>query len=154
MFDFIKKILSPSHEKPNKFKVTSEKKVQVATCALFIELARADSNFNAAEKEKIISIMKKSFDLDENYVKELIELAAEKVDKSISLYEFTPVINESFPPEEKYELLKNLWRLVYIDNILDKYEEHLVKRIGKMLNVEYSDIIAAKLQIKEEVKKN
>ncbi len=85
-------------------------------------------------------------------LKSLLQLAAESVNKSISLYEFTPVINSSFTSEEKFALLKDLWRLVYVDDRLDKYEEHLVKRIGNMIGVEYSDIVAAKLQVKEEKK--
>jgi uncharacterized tellurite resistance protein B-like protein len=151
MFDFLKKILLPSEEKQETIKVGSGRKLQIATCALFIELAKADSSFDDIEREKIIRIMKRTFDLEEDYIHDLIELASEHVEKSISLYEFTPIINDSFSPAEKYELLKNLWRLVYIDNELDKYEEHLVKRIGKMLNVEYTEIIAARMQVKEEL---
>jgi uncharacterized tellurite resistance protein B-like protein len=45
---------------------------------------------------------------------------------------------------------KNLWRLIYIDKTLHSHEDHLIKKIGTILNMEHRDIIAAKLMIKEE----
>jgi uncharacterized tellurite resistance protein B-like protein len=149
MLDALKKILSSKKETKTSSS-QGDQKVHLAACSLFIEIAKADSSFDQVEKEKIISTMKKSFSLEEEYVHDLMELAAENVNKSISLYEFTPVINENFTLEEKFALLKDLWRLVYIDSTLDKYEEHLVKRIGNMIGVEYQDIVAAKLQAKAE----
>jgi len=151
MLDALKKILSVKKESQTSPSGNAGK-VHLAACALFIEIAKADSSFDQVEKEKIISIMKKSFSLEQEYVHELIELAADNVKRSISLYEFTPVINENFTPEEKFALLKDLWHLVYVDSTLDKYEEHLVKRIGNMIGVEYQDIVAAKLQAKAENK--
>lgn len=150
MFEFIKEILSTSSQEEN---VGNEKKLQIATCALFVEMARADDNFTNDEREKIISIMKKTFELDENYVEEIIELSEKKVDESVDVYEFTTVINNSFSKDEKFDLLKNLWRLIFLDNNLDKYEDSLVRKIGILLNVEHSDIVAAKIFVKDELKK-
>lgn len=127
-----------------------EKKLQIATCALFVELAKADSRFDENEREHIINVMREKFNLEKQYVNELLELAERKLKDTVSLYEFTTVINEKFSHEEKFELLLNLWRLIFVDKKLDKYEDHLIKLIGGMLNVEHRDIIAAKLIVKEE----
>jgi hypothetical protein len=35
---------------------------------------------------------------------------------------------------------------------MDQYEEHIVKKIGMLINVDYRDIISAKLQVKQELK--
>jgi uncharacterized tellurite resistance protein B-like protein len=48
--------------------------------------------------------------------------------------------------------MKNLWRLIYTDQKLDKYEDQLVKKLGKMLHLEHKDVIAAKLMVKKESK--
>jgi uncharacterized tellurite resistance protein B-like protein len=126
------------------------RQLQVATCALLLEMANADSEFSDDERKKIITVMQKTFNLEREYVDELIELSEENVRKSISIYEFTTTINESFSKDEKFELLKNLWRLIYTDETLNMHEDHLIKRIGNTLNMDHRDVIAAKLMVKEE----
>ena len=48
-------------------------------------------------------------------------------------------------------LIKNLWRLIYTDARLDKYEDHLIKLIGGMLNLEHKQIIDAKMLVRYEL---
>jgi uncharacterized tellurite resistance protein B-like protein len=148
MLEYLKKIFFPFPD--NSLNVSADEKLQVATCALFIEMAKADGNITREEEEKIISIMKSIFDLDEEYVAELIEYAEADIKESISLYEFTRILDAKLTREEKYEVMKNMWRLIYLDKKLDKYEDQLVKRIGGMLNLDFRETIAAKLEIKKE----
>ncbi|MGE5795394.1 MAG: TerB family tellurite resistance protein [Ignavibacteria bacterium] len=157
MLSYLKKILMPEDRLENKYSASAnanqaERKIQIATCILFVELANADSRFSTEELGKIISIMKKTFSLDEEEVKELIELAQERIRIDDSTYEYTTVISRNFSNPEKYELLKNLWHLVFIDKSMDKYEEHMVKKIGMLINVDYRDIISARLLVKQELK--
>ena len=132
---------------------TTDKKVQIATCALLLEMANADDNFTEEERKKIISVMQRTFDLSREYVDELIELSEERIKKSIDIFGFAITINENFSKDEKFELLKNLWRLIYTDDTLDMNEDHLMKKIANTLNMEHSDIIAAKFMVKEENQK-
>lgn len=159
MLDRLRKLLTePSAEetfsvsdKPNKDSHSSEIKLQLATCALFIETARSDYNFTVEEYKEIISIMQKKFGLEKKYIEELIELAKRELEKSVSICEFTKIINEKFSHNEKFELMKNIWRLIYADKKLDKYEDQLVKKIGAILSLGHKkDVIAAKLLVKNE----
>ena len=153
---FLKKILNGSQNRQeiisSSVKPNNEKKIQIAACALLVEIGKADSNFTNEERKKIISIMKNTFNVEEDYVNELIELSEKNFDENESIYEYTTIINNNFTNDEKFELLKNIWRLIYTDENLSRYEEHLVKMIGALLNIEYSNIIGAKLLIKEELK--
>lgn len=159
MFEYLKKILSPELEEQvlqeleTSSTIATSKKYQVATAALLIEVAKADGDFSKDERERIINLMKKDFDLDDECVDELMELSEQKVKDSISVYEFTSVINETFSQSEKLELLKNLWRIIYEDGKLDSHEDRLIKIIGSTMNVEHKDIIAAKLFVKQELRK-
>lgn len=157
MFEYLRKVLSAekdeqitqlqkieTHESPNK-------KYQVATAALLVEVAKADGNFSEDERKRIIDLMKKDFDLDDECVNELLALSEQKVKDSVSIYEFSSVINESFTQQEKLELLKNLWRIIYEDGKLDSHEDRLIKIIGSTLNLDHKDIIAAKLFVKQEL---
>lgn len=129
------------------------KRIQIATCALFLEIARADSNYDTAEREKIVSIMRATFKIEPEYVQELMNLAENSVSKSSSIYEYTGLVKKSFNRKEKSEILENLWRLVFVDELLDKYEAHLIKIIGQNLGFDSREILAAKLTVLDEMKK-
>lgn len=134
--------------------VSLNKKLQLATCAIFLEMARVDYNVTEEERKEIISIMKQTFGLEKHHIDELIDLALRQLDQTVSIYEFTDIINKNFSHEEKFELIKNLWRLIYADKKLDKYEDQLIKKIGAVLNLDHKkDVIAAKLLVKEEMQK-
>lgn len=158
MLNYLKQIFALEGEEkgsahPGKpVKINEEKKLQVATCALLLEMAKADEEFSDDERTKIISVIQKTFSLDKEYIDELIELSEERIKESISIYEFSTIINQNFSKDEKFELLKNLWRLIYVDETLNMHEDHLIKKIGSTLNMEHRDIIAAKLMVKEENK--
>ena len=159
MFDYLKKTLlqdknqDETTEPVEKREETHHKKLQIATAALFIEMAKADGNFSDGERERVMHIMLNTFNLDEDCVNELIELSEKKLEKSISVYEFTSIINDHFSREEKFELLEGLWKIIYVDDKLDKYEDRLVKVIGGLINVDHKDIINAKLLVKEKLKR-
>jgi uncharacterized tellurite resistance protein B-like protein len=158
MIRFLKTILTSGNnndkgiEQLHSHDFDNEKKIQIAACTLLVEMGKADSNFTDDERQAIISIMQDTFNLEEDYIKELIELSESKASENDSIYEYATLINNNFTNEEKFNLLKNLWRLIFIDDNLDKYEERLVKKIGVLLNIEYSNIISAKLIVKEEMK--
>jgi uncharacterized tellurite resistance protein B-like protein len=156
MFDHLRKIFggdtSPQIEGRNTENNSEKKKLQIATCAIFLEMAKSDENCTEEESKQIVSIMQKTFNLEKEFVDELIDLAKTRIKQSISIYEFTGIINTNFTPDEKFELMKNLWRLIYTDQKLDKYEDQLVKKLGKMLHLEHKDVIAAKLMVKKESK--
>lgn len=155
MLKYLKDILNKSETNFNSETIHSDKnvvlKLQIATCALFLEIAHADDEFLDIEKDKIISVMKKLFNLDNEKVALLLELSEEKRTDSVSLYEYTDVINSNFNKEEKYQVLKNLWHLILIDEDLDSHEEHFIRKISGNLKMSHGDMIAAKLEVKAEL---
>jgi tellurite resistance protein len=71
MLDYLRKILSPEVEAPDYIPETrnskSEKrKLEIATCALFVEMAKADGEFTEDERNKIIKVMKETLNLKMN----------------------------------------------------------------------------------------
>ena len=128
-----------------------QKSAQIATCALFIEVANSDEEFTDDEKKLIYNLMRKQFNLSEDELKELIKQSQEEIKESVSLYEFTDVINHNFSDSEKYSILKNLWKLILIDGKLDSHEEFFVRRISGNLHLEHQDLIAAKMEVKKEM---
>ncbi|MCW8811557.1 MAG: TerB family tellurite resistance protein, partial [Ignavibacteriaceae bacterium] len=118
MFEYLRKVLltekdEHTEEKFSQPEESRSKKLQVATAALFVEIAEADGKFSDNERKRIIDLMKAEFNLGDECVNELLNLSEQKVKDSVSVYEFTSVINESFSQKEKLELIKNLWRIIY-----------------------------------------
>ncbi|MBU0472587.1 MAG: TerB family tellurite resistance protein [Bacteroidetes bacterium] len=149
MLDFFKNIITTENFAEN---YDSQKQLQLATCALFIEVANADDDFSKVENEFIKKIIKEKFGLEDGLVNELLEESRLKTEKSISLYEFTKTINQFFNKKEKIEIVKNLWKLVFSDGVMDKYEEHFMRTISNNLHLPHSEMIATKLEAKEEAK--
>ncbi len=150
MIKLLKEILIGTPEKKETM-FSHEEKIKVATCALLIEVANSDDEFAEVEKEKIIEIMHTIFSLSEDEVSELIELAQQHLEESISLYEFTDVINKNFSRDEKLEILKNIWRLIFADGKMDQYEEYFIRKISRNLNLYHQDFIDTKIAVKQEL---
>lgn len=145
MLSFLKEIFSDNNSNDV---AKQQKRIQIATTALFLEIVKADNEFSLEERKLLIDILKNIFKLNDEEVHELLDIAEERILRSVSLYEFTDEINKHFNYEEKFELVKNLWRLTYSDNVLNKYEDYLVRLISNNLKISHRDMIAAKLSVK------
>ena len=132
--------------------MNKNKKVQIATCALFIQMAEADGHFDDAEFDMIIQIMTDIFRLTSKDIHAIIKESKHEVKESISMSEFSSLIRDTFSDDEKFELMLNLWRLIYVDKRLDMYEDNLIKRIAGSIGVSHRKMIGAKMLIREEMK--
>lgn len=119
---------------------------QLATAALLIEVASADRDFDPQELETLKSILAQKFALDTAQLQELTELAESEQEQATSLYQFTQLINQDCKPEEKYQLLQAMWEVAYADDNLDKYEEHLIRKVAELIYVPHNEFIRAKFE--------
>lgn len=152
MLNSLKKLLfEKNNQGENSLSENNTHRLEVATCALFIELAKADGDFSVDEKNFIISKMKNCFNLNDIEVKTVFELAEQKVDNSISIYEFTSTLNNNLTQSDKESVVKNFWRLIFSDKKLNAYEDSLIKKIAFTLSLEHKQIIDLKLSVKREL---
>lgn len=157
MFEKLKSFLIQNRENSplNKYPdpIGQASKIQIAATALMVEMANSDGNITEEEYESIVNSVKNVFKIEKEKVKELIKISKEELKESVSLYEFSGVINANFSHEEKIELMDQLWMLIYTDHKLDKYEDKLIKQIGGMLKLDHKEIINSKLFIKQQMGK-
>ena len=116
----------------------------LAICILMIEVSRSDDNFDDIEKEKILSILKSKYELDDTQLKIIMKIANQKNDDMISLYEWTTIINNTYQYDERVKILRSLWEVAYADNVIDKYEDYTIRKIADLIYVKHSDFIKAK----------
>ncbi|MBU0985979.1 MAG: TerB family tellurite resistance protein [Proteobacteria bacterium] len=122
--------------------------LRVATCALFIEIARIDQTFTEAEMETILSILKDKYGLSREHADVLIEAAEKELEESVDLWQFARLINENYSNEEKIEIVEMLWQIVYVDGKMDQYEHYLMNKLKNLLRISHSQLIDAKLKVK------
>ena len=120
----------------------------VATAALLVEVMRADYEVRSEERDAVLRALGAAFgDLSPDETRELLERAEEQADDATSLYEFTQHINRQLDHEQKAHVVELLWRVAYADGDLDKYEEHLVRRIADLIHVPHSVFIRMKHKV-------
>lgn len=123
--------------------------IKLATCALLIEMASIDDEFDPVEKERIAGYFKDNYSLNENEINQLFDLAREQLDTRIDLWGFTNLINLNYSIEQKMKVIEMIWEVVYADGKLSAHEDYLVHKLYKMLNLQHNQMIEAKLKVLE-----
>ena len=135
---FFQKKLAQSDEQ------TTDHSINLAAAALLIEVARADLELDDREQNKIIELLQTTLQLPEEDIHSLITLATEESESASSLFEFTTLINEHYSDEQKQVLMEQLWHVAFADDELDKYEEHLLRRIADLIHLPHRIFIKTK----------
>lgn len=125
-------------------------RIHVATAALLLEMAHTDEEFHQMEEVLIRDILQRKFSLPQEAVSELLQLAQRERQQSLDLFQFAREINQNFSPAEKLEIMETLWRIIYADGVLDKYEDYLVRKLATLLRLSHREMIDAKLRILDE----
>ena len=129
-------------------KETTKYDLRVATCALFVEIARIDGTFTKEEVGKILLILKDKYNLSREHANALIEESDKELDESVDLWQFARLINENCSNEEKLNIIETMWQIVYVDKRMDKYEHYLMNKMQNLLRLSHDQLIDAKLKVK------
>jgi uncharacterized tellurite resistance protein B-like protein len=152
MIENIKKFFSEKIDTSDqKSQVSSERSVSIASCALLLEMAHADSEFSQSERDNIIAILQSSFDITEDNASELLNLADLERKESLDLWQFTNLINQNYSREEKIRVAETLWRVIYTDGKVDKHEEYLMRKLTFLLDLQHQDMIEAKFKARDSI---
>ena len=148
MIDVVKKFFSKAtNDVSSGTNQHTEHDIRVATCALFVEIARIDDKFTEAEMETILSILKENYGLPQDHADALISEAEKELDKSVDLWQFANLINENYSNEEKIGIIETLWRIVYVDGKMDAHEHYLMNKLQNLLRLTHDQLISAKLKV-------
>jgi uncharacterized tellurite resistance protein B-like protein len=141
--DFFKK--TEVEESPDVF----DRELGLSLAALLIEISRSDNEVDQNELKAIAKAILQVTALTVDEVDGLMKDADKTVTDSISLHDFTSVINEKLSREKRYQLLVLLWKVAYADGRVDKYEEYYVRKISDLLYLGQGDFIRAKHEARE-----
>tara|TARA_B110000196_G_scaffold179794_1_gene154180 strand:+ start:4490 stop:4930 length:441 start_codon:yes stop_codon:yes gene_type:complete len=121
----------------------------LAAASLMVEVMVIDRDISDKELTAIKNIIEDQFNLKNNEIEKLLELAKDEVSEATSLYQFTRLINDQFDQKKKNDLISNLWQIAFADNVLDKHEEAIIRRIADLIHVSHSDFIKTKQAAKK-----
>lgn len=140
---------APSEPGP-KEPAAADRELQVAACALLLELAHADQEFSEAERLHIEAVVRRHFDVDEATAQELIQLAQKEQAEAIDLYQFTTLIRSNYDLGQKTVLAEIMWGLILADGEIAKREAYMLRKIANLLDLEPGYLSAARKRAKEE----
>jgi uncharacterized tellurite resistance protein B-like protein len=130
-----RRILSPA-ETPSASGPPGASGVQLAACALLLELAHADGIMSPTELAHIESAIQRHFGLDDATARELIALAEAERRLSIDHFQFTRLIAAEYDLGQKMVLAEVMWGVILADGELATHETWLVRKLAHLLELE------------------
>ncbi len=129
---------------------TRDRELELAAAAILMATVRADFHEGDEELDAALQALQRELDLAPEEVRELADLAAREVDRSVSLYDFTRVVNDRFDETRKIQLVELMWRVALADGHLERHEEFLIRKVAGLIYVPHRKFIAAKLRVQAE----
>ena len=136
MFDKLKSIFDKKIEEESEQFDT----VQIAISTLMIQTAVYDGIFDEQEKSKILELIKKYFNFNEDQKLDLFKIAKKVNDDSNDMQQFTRVLNDNLSEEEKLNIIEMLWKIIISDGHIDDYENTLIRKISGLLYISDRDV--------------
>jgi Uncharacterized protein conserved in bacteria len=109
--------------------------LQAAAAALLVEAARTDNTISAAERNRILEVTRRHFNLTEEEAQDLLSAAVFDTEGASPYYRYVSVINDRCPPNQRLWIIEMLWEVAYADGELNDLEANLLRRIGGLLHV-------------------
>jgi len=127
----------------------SQPDVQVAACALLLQIAHADDEFSPAERERIEEALERHFGLEESARDDLIERAEAARQQAIDDYQFTRLVNQHYDLGQKMVLAEIMWGVILADHEIAKHESYLVRKLANLLELEPAYLAQARRRASE-----
>lgn len=126
-----------------------EHQLNLAAAALLVEMIFQDDEINELEVIAVKNALKEQLDLTEIEINELYELAEEEKHQATDYHQFTSLITQHYTQPQKIKLVESLWAVAFADNVLDKHEEHMVRRISDLIHISHKDFLQAKHRVEK-----
>src|ERR1700730_12880672 len=135
MFESFRKFLAevsqggkhPAHFEHNDYRL--------AAAALLVHAAAIDGSISDVERNKLHSVIKQRFDLDEAETDALVAEATEGEHEAIDLYHFTSLINRVLDENGRRRVVEMMWEIVYADGRVTEFESNLIWRAADLLGI-------------------
>ena len=132
MFDAIARIFA----QPEADELHSEPRLAVA--ALLVHLSAVDGQVTEGERSAVKGGLMDFYGLDEADVDRLIADATRRDKEAVDYYRFTSALRE-LSQEERLEIIRMMWQVVFADGKNHELEDNMVWRIAELIGVSARD---------------
>ena len=120
---------------------------QLALSALLVATAFADGDFGDSEREVIVRLLERRFDLTRSLASELV-LAGERAGSGAqAIPAYVEIAAERASPAQRTELIEMLWEVAFADGILDENEDRLLHRIGGLVSLSERELASGRQHV-------
>jgi len=128
-----------------------EENLRIAIAALLVHTAEIDGHFHRREFEDIENILSSLFKIDKDETDHII-LQARKVEhEAVDLHVFVRVINRNLDNEQRETVVKDIWRIILSDGVIDNVEDNLIRKICSLMGISSVDCIHIRDEVIEEM---
>ena len=122
----------------------------ISATAMLLSIAKADENIEDKEIESINNIISDFFKItSKEEVDIFINTARDKLNNSIDIFEFGKDLNNNWTYQDKVDFICCMFEVGFSDGELCYLEEHMIKKISIILNVNHKDLIESKIEMKK-----
>ena len=124
-----------------------ENDYRLAAAALLIHASDIDGKMSGAERDKLRTVLKARFSLDDAATEELIDGATLAEHEAVDLYHFTSLLNRTLDEAGRLGIVEMMWEVVFADGSATEFEDNLMWRAGDLLGVSSRDRIALRRRV-------
>ena len=122
----------------------------ISATAILLSVAKADEIIEKKELDTIQLILADFFSVDsKNEIDKFIDKALAELENSIDIFEFGKSLNSFWDYQDKIDFICCAFEVSYSDGELHYIEEHTIKTIATILNVNNKDLIDSKIEMKK-----
>ena len=136
--------LTGGDKHPDQF---AENDYRLAAAALLVHAAAIDGNVSDIERDRLHTIIKRRFDLDDSETDALVAKATAVEQESIDLYHFTSRLNHSLDEPGRLRIVEMMWEIAYADGRITEFEDNLIWRAADLLGVSSRERIALRERV-------
>jgi uncharacterized tellurite resistance protein B-like protein len=108
---------------------------RLAAAALLVHAATIDGEMSPRERDKLHTVIKQGFALDDAATAELVDRATAAEHEAVDLYHFTSLLNRVLDEPGRARVIEMMWQIVYADGRRDELEDNLLWRAADLLGV-------------------
>jgi uncharacterized tellurite resistance protein B-like protein len=124
---------------------------RLAAAAMLVHAAAVDGDMSRSERDKLHSVLKTRFALDDAATGELIDKATAAENEAVDLYHFTSLLNRTLDEEGRAKVIEMMWQIVYADGRRDELEDNLLWRAADLLGISPRERITLRQRIEKEM---
>ena len=122
----------------------------ISATTMLLSIAKADNIIEDSEINTIHNIICDFYQINsKEEVNNIIKTSIDKLNNSIDIFEFGKTLNENWNYQDKIDFVCCMFEVSLCDGELYYLEEHMIKKVSTILNINHNDLIKSKIKIKK-----